>query len=70
MLNVGRDALSDPLVWPGMVKVFLVLSLCWLRGTQIVTLGSEPGINTRYQAALYALYGPVAIRETCGGATE
>lgn len=37
--------------------------------TQIVTLGSVPGINTRYQAALHALYGPVAIREIYG-ATE
>jgi len=38
--------------------------------TQIVTLGSVHGINTRYQPALHALYGPVAIRETEGGATE
>jgi hypothetical protein len=38
--------------------------------TQIVTLGSVPGINTRYRPALRALYGPVAIRETEGGATE
>lgn len=37
--------------------------------TQIVTLGSVPGINTRYQPALNALYGPVAIREIYG-ATE
>ena len=45
--------------------------------TQIVTLGSvpgintryEPGINTRYEPALTALYGPVAIREIYG-ATE
>jgi len=37
--------------------------------TQIVTLGSVPGINTRYQPALTALYGPVAIREIYG-ATE
>jgi len=37
--------------------------------TQIVTLGSVPGINTRYQAALHALYGPVAIQEIYG-ATE
>ncbi|MCC7353890.1 MAG: GH3 auxin-responsive promoter family protein [Anaerolineae bacterium] len=37
--------------------------------TQIVTLGSVPGINTRYQPALVALYGPVAIREIYG-ATE
>jgi len=38
--------------------------------TQIVTLGSVHGINTRYQPALHALYGPVAIRETAGGVTE
>jgi len=37
--------------------------------TQIMTLGSAPGINTRYQPALSALYGPVAIREIYG-ATE
>jgi hypothetical protein len=37
--------------------------------TQIMTLGSVPGINTRYQAALRALYGPVAVREIYG-ATE
>jgi hypothetical protein len=37
--------------------------------TQVVTLGSVPGINTRYQPALRALYGPVAIREIYG-ATE
>jgi len=37
--------------------------------TQIMTLGSVPGINTRYQAALNALYGPAAIREIYG-ATE
>jgi hypothetical protein len=41
-----------------------------LWGTQIVTLGSVHGINTRYQPALHALYGKVAIRETEGGATE
>jgi hypothetical protein len=35
-----------------------------------VTLGSVPGINTCYCPALHALYGPVAIRETEGGATE
>lgn len=34
--------------------------------TQIMTLGSVPGINTRYQAALRALYGPAAIREIYG----
>ncbi len=37
--------------------------------TQIMTLGSVPGINTRYQGALQALYGPAAIREIYG-ATE
>jgi hypothetical protein len=37
--------------------------------TQIVTLGSVPGINTRYRPALHALYGKVAIREIYG-ATE
>ena len=37
--------------------------------TQIATLGSVPGINTRYQPALFALYGPIAIREIYG-ATE
>jgi hypothetical protein len=37
--------------------------------TQIMTLGSCPGINTRYAPALHALYGPVAIREIYG-ATE
>ncbi len=37
--------------------------------TQIMTLGSVPGINTRYQPALTALYGPVTIREIYG-ATE
>ena len=37
--------------------------------TQIVTLGSVAGINTRYQPTLRALYGPVAIREIYG-ATE
>jgi len=41
-----------------------------LSNTQIVTLGSVHGVNTRYQPALHALYGPVAIRETEGGATE
>lgn len=34
--------------------------------TQVMTLGSVPGINTRYQPALTALYGPVAIREIYG----
>jgi hypothetical protein len=37
--------------------------------TQVVTLGSVPGINTHYQPALTALYGPVAVREIYG-ATE
>ena len=34
--------------------------------TQIVTLGSVPGINTRYRPALHALYGKVTIREIYG----
>jgi hypothetical protein len=38
--------------------------------TQIMTLGSIHGINTRYQPKLQALYGTVAIRGTAGGATE
>jgi len=37
--------------------------------TQIMTLGSVPGINTRYAPALAALYGKAAIREIYG-ATE
>lgn len=37
--------------------------------TQIMTLGSVAGINTRHQPALNALYGDVAIREIYG-ATE
>ena len=37
--------------------------------TQIMTLGSVPGINTRCAPALRALYGPVTIREIYG-ATE
>lgn len=37
--------------------------------TQIMTLGSVAGINTRYQVSLNALYGPAAIREIYG-ATE
>jgi len=37
--------------------------------TQVMTLGSVPGINTRHQPALNALYGPAAIREIYG-ATE
>jgi len=34
--------------------------------TQIMTLGSVPGINTNYQPALTSLYGPVVIREIYG----
>jgi hypothetical protein len=34
--------------------------------TQILTLGSVPGINTRYEPALTAMYGPVSIREIYG----
>ncbi|MDH7486297.1 MAG: GH3 auxin-responsive promoter family protein [Anaerolineae bacterium] len=34
--------------------------------TQVMTLGSAPGINTRYAPALQALYGRVAIREIYG----
>ncbi len=34
--------------------------------TQILTLGSVPGINTRLEPVLKALYGPVAIREIFG----
>lgn len=37
--------------------------------THIMTLGSQPGINTNHQPALNALYGPAAIREIYG-ATE
>jgi hypothetical protein len=37
--------------------------------TQIMTLGSVPGINTNYEPSLKALYGRVAIREIYG-ATE
>lgn len=37
--------------------------------TQVMTLGSTPGINTHFQPALNALYGPAAIREIYG-ATE
>ena len=37
--------------------------------TAIMTLGSVPGINTRLEPALHALYGKVAIREIYG-ATE
>jgi hypothetical protein len=34
-----------------------------------MTLGSVPGINTKFQPALNAMYGPAAIREIYG-ATE
>ncbi len=34
--------------------------------TQIMTLGSTPGINTRFKPTLEALYGPVVIREIYG----
>ena len=34
--------------------------------TQIMTLGSVTGINTNYQPALNAMYGPAAIREIYG----
>jgi len=37
--------------------------------TQVMTLGSQPGINTNYRPSLMALYGPAAIREIYG-ATE
>jgi hypothetical protein len=37
--------------------------------TQIMTLGSVPGINTRCAPQITALYGPVAVREIYG-ATE
>lgn len=40
-----------------------------LWNTQIMTLGSVAGINTRYQPALRAMYGPTEIREIYG-ATE
>jgi phenylacetate-coenzyme A ligase PaaK-like adenylate-forming protein len=36
---------------------------------QVMTLGSLPGINTRLEPALHAMYGPVTIREIYG-ATE
>ncbi len=36
---------------------------------QVMTLGSQPGINTNYRPSLEALYGPAAIREIYG-ATE
>jgi len=34
--------------------------------TQIMTLGSVAGINTKYQPALNAIYGPAVIREIYG----
>lgn len=34
--------------------------------TQIMTLGSAPGINTHYAPSLHALYGPAEIREIYG----
>ncbi len=34
--------------------------------TQVATLGSVAGINTRYSPAIRALYGPVAVREIYG----
>jgi hypothetical protein len=34
--------------------------------TQIMTLGSVPGINTRYKPVLEAFYGPAVIREIYG----
>ena len=37
--------------------------------TQIMTLGSTPGINTRHASVLTAMYGPAAVREIYG-ATE
>ncbi|MCJ7511982.1 MAG: GH3 auxin-responsive promoter family protein [Anaerolineales bacterium] len=37
-----------------------------LWNTKILTLGSVPGINTRLEPILKALYGPVAIREIYG----
>jgi hypothetical protein len=40
-----------------------------LWSTQVLTLGSVPGINTRHQPALNALYGSAIIREIYG-ATE
>ncbi|MDD5083285.1 MAG: hypothetical protein PHU08_07940, partial [Dehalococcoidales bacterium] len=40
-----------------------------LWSVRIMTLGSVPGINTRYEPVLGAFYGPTAIREIYG-ATE
>lgn len=34
--------------------------------TRVMTLGSVPGINTRYVPSLRAMYGPVVIREIYG----
>jgi hypothetical protein len=36
---------------------------------RVMTLGSQPGINTHYRPSLQALYGPAAVREIYG-ATE
>jgi hypothetical protein len=41
----------------------------YLWNVRVMTLGSVPGINTRYTPVLRALYGPVVIREIYG-ATE
>ena len=38
--------------------------------TQIMTLGSVAGINTRYEPALHALYGPAAAIREIYGTTE
>jgi hypothetical protein len=57
-LSFGRYVRKHHGVWPKQI---------WK--TQITTLGSVAGINTRYAPSLTALYGPVAIREIYG-ATE
>jgi hypothetical protein len=38
--------------------------------TQIMTLGSTPGINTRYEPALHAMYGDAVVIREIYGATE
>jgi hypothetical protein len=38
--------------------------------TQIMTLGSTPGINTQHEPALHALYGDAAVLREIYGATE
>jgi hypothetical protein len=38
--------------------------------TQIMTLGSTPGINTRHEPALHAMYGDSAVIREIYGATE